>query len=149
MRIGFKRITEDNFDAVIRMRTSPSQERFIATNEHSLAQAWLYYENHDVFPFAIYNEETPVGFMLLDEDAEERSINIWRMMIDLPYQGHGYATEALRLMIRLCKESGKYDRITIDYVKTNEAAKHVYTKVGFVETGEECNGNEIVMTMPL
>lgn len=149
MSIRFKQITEENFDAVVNMKVSPSQERFVASNCRSLAQAWLYYENHDVFPFAVYHDETPVGFILLDEDAEERSINIWRIMIDLPHQGKGYATNALRLLVRLCRESGKYDRITIDYVKTNDAARHVYEKVGFIDTGETCNGNETVMSMTL
>lgn len=73
--ISFRKITEDNFTAIIQMKR-PDGEKFVASNAYSLAQAWLYREAGDVWPFAIYNEETPVGFMMLDEDLEERCLVI-------------------------------------------------------------------------
>ncbi len=45
----------------------------MASNAYSLAEAWLYKDAGDVYPFAIYNDDTPVGFMMLDEDQEELS----------------------------------------------------------------------------
>ena len=47
-------------------------ERYVASNAYSLAQAWLYRGAGDVYPFAIYHDEAPVGFMMLDEALEER-----------------------------------------------------------------------------
>lgn len=67
--IHFEAITEDNFDAIVQMKRPP-EEHFVASNAYSLAQAWLYREADDVYPFAIYDEETPVGFMMLDEDCD-------------------------------------------------------------------------------
>ena len=69
----------------------------------------LYRENNDVYPFAIYNDEEPVGFMMLDEDLEERCLVIWRIMFPAEHQNKGYGTAAIREIIRLAKESGKYD----------------------------------------
>ena len=76
MNIQFHKITEDNFEDIVSMKVDKEQERFIASNYRSLAQAWLYYEDHDVYPFAIYDGSVPVGFMMLDEDTEERTMNI-------------------------------------------------------------------------
>ena len=45
----------------------------MASNAYSLAEAWLYKDAGDVYPFAIYNDDTPVGFMMLDEDQAELS----------------------------------------------------------------------------
>ena len=143
--INFKGISEDNFDTIIRMKR-PDGEHFVASNEHSLAQAWLYRDAGDVFPFAIYNDDTPVGFMMLDEDAEERYLAIWRIMFPPEHQNKGYGTEAIRQIIRLAEASGKYDYLLIDYVPENAIAKHVYEKVGFKPTGEISNG-EIVMKL--
>ena len=67
--IHFQAIDEDHFDAIIRMRR-PDGEGFVASNAHSLAQAWLYRKAGDVFPFAVYNDDTPVGFMMLDTDDD-------------------------------------------------------------------------------
>lgn len=65
--IHFREITEENFDAIIKMKR-PEQEGYVASNAYSLAQAWLYRDANDVYPFAIYNDDEPVGFMLLDKD---------------------------------------------------------------------------------
>ena len=158
--INFRAITEDNFDAIIRMKR-PDDEHFVASNAYSLAQAWLYrdagdvypfaiYDDEtpvidsegvdvagvaDVYPFAIYDDETPVGFMMLDEDLDEKCVIIWRIMFPVENQNKGYGTAAIREIIRLAKESGKYDFVLIDYAPDNKIAEHVYTKLGFKHTG--------------
>lgn len=45
--VQFRKITEENFVKVLDMKAGDS--RFVPPNAESLAQAWLYYENHDVF----------------------------------------------------------------------------------------------------
>lgn len=65
--VNFRTITEGDFDAVINMKR-PEGEGFVASNAVSLAQAWLYRDNRDVFPFAIYDGDTLAGFMLVEED---------------------------------------------------------------------------------
>ena len=136
--INFRAITEDNFDAIIRMKR-PDDEHFVASNAYSLAQAWLYRDAGDVYPFAIYDDDQPVGFMMLDEDAEdanaERCLIIWRIMFPVENQNKGYGTAAIREIIRLAKDSGKYDFLLIDYAPDNKIAEHVYTKLGFRPTG--------------
>ena len=137
--INFRAITEDNFDAIIRMKR-PDDEHFVASNAYSLAQAWLYRDAGDVYPFAIYDDDLPVGFMMLDEDAEdanaERCLIIRRIMFPVENQNKGYGTAAIREIIRLAKESGKYDFLLIDYAPDNKIAEHVYTKLGFRPTGK-------------
>ena len=137
--INFRAITEDNFDAIIRMKR-PDDEHFVASNAYSLAQAWLYRDNGDVYPFAIYEDDAPVGFMMLDEDLDERCLIIWRIMFPVENQNKGYGTAAIREIIRLAKESGKYDFVLIDYAPDNKIAEHVYTKLGFRPTGKYEHG---------
>lgn len=62
--IRFREITEENFSTIIKMKR-PEEEGIVASNVYSLAQAWLYRNNNDVYPFAIYHEDLPVGFMKL------------------------------------------------------------------------------------
>ena len=145
--ISFRAITEENFGTIIRMKR-PENEGFVASNAYSLAQAWLYRDNNDVYPFAIYNDEEPVGFMMLDEDLEERCLVIWRIMFPEEHQNKGYGTEAIKKIVELARASGKYDFMILDYVPENKIAEHVYTKIGFRPTGEESNG-EIVLRMDL
>lgn len=145
--VCFRKITEDNFKAIIQMKR-PEGERFVASNAYSLAEAWLYREAGDVYPFAIYDDEVPVGFMMLDEDLEERCLVVWRILFPEEHQNKGYGTEAIRQIIRLARESEKYDFMIIDYAPENVIARHVYEKLGFVPTGEISNG-EIVARLEL
>ena len=132
--INFRAITEDNFDVIVRMKR-PDDEHFVASNTYSLAQAWLYRDAGDVYPFAIYNDDAPVGFMMLDEDLDEKCLIIWRIMFPVENQFKGYGTAAIREIIRLAKESGRYDFMLLGCDPENHAAEHVYRKLGFTPTG--------------
>ena len=145
--IHFEKITEDNFDEIVHMKR-PEKERFVASNVYSLAQAWLYREAGDVYPFAIYREEKPVGFMMLDEDLEERYLVIWRIMISEEHRKKGYGTRAVEQIIRMAEESGKYDFLILNCHPENTVAMHVYEKAGFRATGE-LERDEIVMRLDL
>lgn len=145
--VQFRAITEDNFWAIIRMER-PADEHYVASNALSLAQAWLYRENGDVHPVAIYHGDEPVGFMMLDEDEDngDNCLIIWRIMFPVEHQCKGYGSEAIRQIIDLARASGKYDAVLLDYVQGNAIAEHVYTKLGFRPTGEISNG-EVVMKL--
>lgn len=133
--VHFRNITEENFVAVLRMKQAEGQN-FVPPNAESLVQAWLYYENHDVYSFAIYNDETPVGFMQLDEDLEKKAMFLWRVMITAEHQGNGFGTAAVEKIIALVRESGKYDYLELGCEPENTGAMHIYQKLGFRPTGE-------------
>lgn len=137
--INFRKITEDNFDDIIRMKR-PEGENFVAPNSVSLAQAWLYREEGDVFPFAIYNDDAVVGFMLLEEDMEEDELILWRVMIAPEHENRGHGTAAVKLLIRLAEESGRYKKLTLDCAHGNVNARHIYDKLGFRPTGALSHG---------
>ena len=119
----------------------PAKEGFVASNVYSLAQAWLYRDNGDVFPFAIYNDDTAVGFMLLEDDTEEKRLDLWRIMFPPENEGKGYGTSAIKLMIQYAKESGKYKDIYLLCNPENHKARHIYDKLGFIPTGDICYGD--------
>lgn len=145
--ISFRKITEDNFAAIINMKR-PESEYFVASNAYSLAQAWLYREDGDVFPCAIYAEEKPVGFLLLEEDTETAELILWRIMFPPENCGKGYGSEAVALLIELARNSGRYKALILDCNESNTIAMHVYRKLGFAPTGEVSHG-DIELRLPL
>lgn len=145
--IHFKAISEDNFDTIVRMKR-PEGENFVATNAYSLAQAWLYRDDGDVFSFAIYHDETPVGFMQLEEDTEENKLWLWRIMFPPEHENKGYGTAAIRLLIDYARKAQKYEGVYLDCDPNNLNARHVYDKLGFLPTGE-INHGSAEMYLPL
>ncbi|MBR4081882.1 MAG: GNAT family N-acetyltransferase [Clostridia bacterium] len=132
--IHFRAINEDNFDTVINM-TPPEGEPFVSSNAYSLAQAWLYRHAGDVHVCAVYDDDVPVGFMMLDADDDPRGLILWRIVIARDHRGRGCGTAAVRELIRLARESGRYDSILLGCTPGNDDAEHIYRKLGFVPTG--------------
>lgn len=145
--LHFRPITEENFDALMAMKR-PDGEDFVTSNAYSMAQAWLYRADNVVYPFAIHDDDMPVGFCMLDDVREERVLVIWRIMFPEEHTGKGYGTQTIRMVADLAKRSGLYDTLVIQVVPENTRARHVYEKAGFKPNGRITKG-EIVMEMPL
>lgn len=138
--VNFRKITEENFDTIIHMER-PEGENLVAPNAVSLAQAWLYREDGDVFPFAIYDDDTPVGFMLLEEEMEGKQLDLWRIMLSPEHEGRGLGTAAVALLIQYAKASGRYQCLSLLCAHSNANARHIYEKLGFAPTGNICYGD--------
>lgn len=140
--ITLRDITEENFAAIIAMKR-PADEGYVAPNVYSLAQAWLYRDNGDVFPYAIYSGDDPVGFLLLEEDDSERALRIWRIMFPEENTSKGYGTEVIRTVLERAQQmTSRFDVVACDCDPSNARAKHVYEKLGFVETGTINHGSQ-------
>lgn len=139
-------ITEQNYQKILDLSTGAGQEEFVARNVRSLAQAWVFQDR--ARPYALYEGEEPVGFIMFDWRPEKKWVEIWRLMIDHRYQGKGYGRAAVRKALEFLRESGLFDKVQINYVEENQGAKHLYRSMGFQETGA-MEGNEVVMEMDL
>ena len=144
--IHIKEVTEDNFGAVINLKVKEDQRTYVAPNVHSLAQCYIYRQNNDVFPYAIYNDDEVVGFVLLEAEDDNEYGLIWRLMIGDKYQGKGYGKEVVKLCIQYFKDLNRYKGIKLDYVIGNTAAEKLYKSMGFVPTGE-VEDNEVVLML--
>ena len=83
--------------------------------------------------FDIYDNEDLIGFVLVYE-FEEKKYFLWEYAIDVKYQNKGKGTQALIEFIDYMKEKFGALEMTTTYVYGNYVAKHVYEKIGFVET---------------
>ena len=102
-------------------------------------------------PFAIYNDGKMVGFTMFAfdkdyEDPDDRSW-LWRLMIAEGFQGKGYGTAALQVIIQYFKNHGA-NNIRLSTKDTNASALSLYHKAGFRDTGE-MNDEEIVLQLDL
>ena len=61
--VELRKITEENFEECLNLNIAENQKEFVSSNAHSLAQAWIYYDT--AFPFAVYANNTMVGFIML------------------------------------------------------------------------------------
>lgn len=143
--VEFIPIEEENFEAVIRLEVNDSQSKFVAPNVRSLAECYLYRKNEDVFPYAVQDGETLVGFLLLDLDSDEKEMMIWRMMIDKQHQGKSYGRQTVQKVIEMAKKDPQYNVLIADYVKGNETMGHLLRQLGFKDRSFNDEYNEYVL----
>lgn len=144
--VHLEKISENTFKKIINMKLAPGQEKFVASNVYSLAQAWLYPQN--ARPYAILNDDEPIGFLMLDWDEGVRTAGIWRLMIDVEKQHRGYGKMAMVCALDLIKQSQLFDVVYLDFVPANTLARDLYYSLGFKENGD-MDDDEIVMMLPL
>ena len=140
--ITLREITEDNFEICVKLEVDEAQKNFVANNTRSLAHAWLYYAY--AHPFAIYNDDEPVGFIMFHINKNKKECFLWRLMIDKNHQGKGYGKIAISIAIDHFKKTLSPREITTGIVPGNENAEKLYKSLGFVFTGEIDDGEHVM-----
>lgn len=136
--IHLEKITRENLDAVLEMKIKEEQRTFVSTAAVSLAKAYVYRDT--AFPFAVYDDETPVGFIMLGYYETRNQYTLWQFFIDEKHQGRGCGRRALELGIAYLKENRGAREIFTGVLPENAAARGLYRSVGFAETGLAENG---------
>lgn len=131
--VELRAITKDNLEEVLNLNILEHQKSFVSSTACSLAQAYVYRET--AFPFAVYADNTMVGFIMLGYYESRKQYTLWKVLIDKNYQNKGYGREALKQGIKYLKENFGVREIYTGVALGNEKAKHLYVSVGFKETG--------------
>lgn len=136
--VRLAKITKDNYRDCMKLKVSESQSDFVSSNIHSLTKAYVFYDI--VTPFAIYNDDIMVGFILLRFNEEYNNYFIWQFMIEEKYQSKGYGKQALKLSIEWMKNQGRCREIVTAYIGGNERIKNMYAQLRFRQMGDAQDG---------
>lgn len=139
-KITLKPITKDNIEQVLALKVNENQKSFVITTAESLAKAYVYYKT--AWPFAVYQDEMLVGFIMMGYYEEKKYYTLWEFLIDGKYQGKGYGRKALLLGIQFLRDTFHAKEIYTGVAPENLIAKKLYMSVGFAETGLCENGME-------
>jgi histidinol dehydrogenase len=137
-------VGDHNVDELIKLQTTPEQERFVASVPKSLAQAAYRPAGR---PLGLYADGKPVGFLLLwdarrDPDIEDRAdeLYVWRLMIDARFQRQGHGQAAMRWVIDEARRMG-VARVGLSHVPENTVGAF-YERFGFRYTGKVNEGEQ-------
>ncbi len=132
--VTLRPVTAETVRAICRLAVGPGQERFVAPNAVSIAEgsftpgAWFR---------AIYADETPVGFVMLERSPETHGYVLWRFMIAAPYQRSGYGRRALELVVAEVRQADPAaTELMTSWVPGDGSPEGFYLGFGFEPTGE-------------
>jgi len=148
MTITLRPIAADNWRAVYKLTRTMSDEQqgFVMDNGLSLLEA--FYEPEVFSARAVYDNETPVGFLMTGYDAENQRHWLVRLMIGGEFQGKGYGRAAMQIVIDQFNAMSNCDAVFVAVVPENTAGRHLYSSLGFLDTGRIVDEN-CIYRLPL
>ena len=133
--IRLAEVTEANWMEVASLSVKDSQKGFLAPAVGILARGYVY-RNCGGRVYAIENDGTVIGAALVREFTEEPlGYDLQQFMIDQRYQGKGYGSQALKLILDELRKEGHYDHVEVCVKKEDTAAIRLYEKHGFKDSG--------------
>lgn len=145
MNLIFKEITKENWEECIELKVSKEQENFLASNDYSLLEANY---SEGLYPLAIYDDETMVGFLMYEKDDVAKDMGMCRLMIDIKYQNKGYGKAAIVKLLEFIREKYGSTPFYTSFEPENIVAEKLYQSIGFRETGEMLQ-DEILLKIDL
>ncbi|MBO7472581.1 MAG: GNAT family N-acetyltransferase [Ruminococcus sp.] len=159
--IRLEKVNGRNVWDIIGLSVDESQRKFVADNKTSIIEAYAAMTGGgQVFPFGIYDGDTPVGFVMIGFGTDEywedppqiayNNYNIWRFMIDRHFQNKGYGKAALKLALDFIHTypCGNAEKCWLSYEEENIVAQNLYRSFGFEPNGEK-DGEETIAIIAL
>lgn len=159
--VRLEQINSKNIWDILKLKVSDKQNSFVASNDLSIIEAYIAItSNGHVFPFGIFDDGTPIGFLMIGYDIDDSfdnppqiaygNYNIWRLMIDERFQNKGYGKETMKLALDFIRTfpCGEAEYCYLSYDQENTIAKSLYSQFGFIENGE-MDDDEVVAVLKL
>jgi diamine N-acetyltransferase len=128
-------VTEDNWMDVASLSVKEEQKKYVAPAIGILARGYVYRDcNAKIYAFE--NDGVIVGTALVREFTDEPlGYDLQQFMIDEKYQGKGYGSRALELILDELRKEGRYDHVELCVKKADAEAIRLYGKHGFADSG--------------
>lgn len=144
----FTELSRENVYDLMALQIREEESGVIAPNPHWLAEAQLFKEAKT---FGIYEADTAVGLLTVidprlgaqqDPDCEiaNRTLYVWRLMVDRQHRGKGVGTSAINHSIGYAHDIGLEGVMLATDESLGYSAAGFYEKLGFHRTGRIIEG---------
>ena len=128
-------VNEQNWLEARNLSVTEAQRGYLDSPLGIIARGYIYRSDR-ARVIGIADGDTLIGLALVrDLDEEPACYDLQQFMIDRRYQGRGYGTAALRMLLSELEKERKYDCVEVCVKKDDAAALRVYEKAGFTDTG--------------
>ena len=128
-------ITEDNWFEAASLSVKDSQKGYVAPTIGILARGYVY-RGCNARIFAIENDGVIVGLALVREFTDEPlGYDLQQFLIDARYQGKGFGSAGLSLILDDLRKEGHFDHVEVCVKKSDAEALRLYENHGFIDSG--------------
>lgn len=148
--VELRPITGSNRAELEALRVAPRQERFVSSVEDALIEA-AQEPGARAIAWGVYAGETPVGFVMIADEVDSSDYipqYLWKLFIDERYQGRGYGTATLDLIVAYFRSRPGIAVISTSAGEGDGGPIPFYERYGFVRTGET-HDDEVFLRLDL
>jgi len=151
--VTLREITEGNRTAVEALAVTEEQSYYVASVTTSLQEAQEY-PDAKAWYRAVYADDEPVGFVMIsdgitvDDPSYVGPYYLWRLLVDHRFQGQGYGTAALDLVVEHVRTRPDARVLLTSHVVGPTSPVTFYERYGFRLTGAVHDG-EPLLELPL
>ncbi len=147
--VSLREITDDNRAAVEALVVTEEQRTYVASVADSLVEAA---ELPDAKPWyrAVYADDEPVGFVMISDGITDDNPEyvgpyyLWRLLVDHRFQGRGYGTATLDLVVEYVRQRPDARVLLTSHVVGPTSPATFYQQYGFRLTGEVHDGEPLL-----
>jgi diamine N-acetyltransferase len=142
-------ITDANREAVEALAVAPDQRRFVSSVRESILEAAEEPDARALY-WAIYDENRPVGFVMIADEVDSPDYIphfLWKLFIDERYQGRGFGTATLDLIVEYFRNR-HVGTIWTSVGQGEGSPLTFYERYGFKRTGD-LHGNEVLLRLEI
>ena len=149
--VTLRPLDDSNRDALLALRVSEAQLRFVSTVADSLAEAAAEPDGRAI-QWGLYDGETPVGFVMVSDEVGAPGYiahYLWKLLIDERCQRRGYGTAALDLVAEYFRGRPGVEVMWTSAGQGEGSPIPFYERYGFVRTGEVVFDDEVLLRLEL
>jgi diamine N-acetyltransferase len=147
--VTLREITEHDRGAIETLAVTSEQSHYVASVAESLAEAA---QHPDARPWyrAVYADQEPVGFVMISDGITVSNPDylgpyyLWRLIVDERFQGHGYGTRALDLVVAHLRNRPDARVLLTSHVVGPASPRGFYLRYGFRPTDRVHDGEPVL-----
>ena len=136
--VSLRPISPSNRDAVEALSVSEAQQRFVSGVADSLREASEHPGARAIY-WGVFADDTPVGFVMIADEVDGPpyiSQYLWKLLIDERYQGRGYGTATLDLVVEYFRGRPGVEVIWTSASQGEGSPIPFYERYGFEQAGD-------------
>lgn len=149
MKYEVRVVDDSNREEVLKLKVAKHQQAYIETVSECLRDAK---RNDNFIPCGLYLDHDVVGIVMygfFKDEGEQGRLWLDRFLIDSKYQGKGYASIFMELVLDKLRIEYDVSEIFLSIEKGNNVASELYQKFGFEFNGELDPKGELIMVKKL